>query len=109
MKSYVSVCALALVVGACSGSSPFTVVATGTGGTPTTPTTPAATGIPAAVQGDLTSFVYDPVAQTLSVTGIDNIGNTPTTAFRRSANLDVMAPDGNVAYEALHSPSRSTE
>ena len=106
MKSYISVCALVLVVGACSGSNPFTVVDAGTVGTPTTP---AATGIPAAVQGDLTSFVYDPVAQTLSVTGIDNIGNTPTTAFRRSANLDVMAPDGTVAYEALHSPSRSTE
>lgn len=97
MKSYISVCALVLVVGACSGSNPFTVVDAGTVGTPTTP---AATGIPAAVQGDLTSFVYDPVAQTLSVTGIDNIGNTPTTAFRRRANLDVMAPDGTVAYEA---------
>ena len=35
MKSYVSVCVLALVVGACSGSSPFTVVDAGTG-TPTT-------------------------------------------------------------------------
>jgi hypothetical protein len=96
MKSYVSVCALALVVGACSGSNPFTVVDAGTG----TPATPTTSGVPAAIQSDLTSFVYDPVAQTLSVTGIDNIGNTPTTVFRRRANLDVMAPNGTVAYEA---------
>jgi len=76
MRSYVSVCALALVVGACSVSSPFdsTVVpgsalGAGTTTTPTTPTT-STTAIPADVQDSVTSFAYDPATQSLTISGI---------------------------------------
>ena len=99
MKSYISVCALALVVGACSGSNPFTVVATGTGGTPTTPTTTPVTTIPAAVQGSLTSFSYTG-GQSLVVTGISLDEEDVTATYRRRTNLDILAPDNSIAYEA---------
>jgi len=99
MKSYVSVCALALVVGACSGSSPFTVVATGTGTPTTTPTTTPVTTIPAEVQGSLTSFSYIG-GQSLVVTGISLDEEDVTATYRRRTNLDILAPDNSIAYEA---------
>jgi|TARA_B110000908_G_scaffold164875_1_gene213525 hypothetical protein len=88
MKSYISVCALALVVGACSGSNPFTVVDAGTGGTPTTP---AATGIPANVQGSLASFSYNAAAQTLTISGISFDEEDITAPYRRRTALDITA------------------
>lgn len=91
MKSYISVCALALVVGACSGSNPFTVVDAGTGGTPTTPTTPAATGIPANVQGSLASFSYNAAPQTLTISGISFDEEDITAQYRRRTALDITA------------------
>jgi hypothetical protein len=99
MKSYISVCALALVVGACSGSNPFTVVDAGTG-TPATPTTPAATGIPADVQGSLASFSYNAAAQTLTISGISFDEEDITAPYRRRTALDITAQNGSVAYEA---------
>jgi hypothetical protein len=93
MKSYISVCALALVVGACSGSNPFTVVDASTGGTSTTPTT---TPTVTAIQGGMTSFAYDEANNTLSVSGIAFSEDGTTATYRRRSGLDIMAADGSI-------------
>ena len=82
MKRYwLGVAALA-VMSACSGTAPFGTT------TPTTPIVPT-TPIPPAIAGDVTSFTYDPVAQTLTVSGVA-LDDTPFEAvYARRPGLDV--------------------
>ena len=97
MKKLASVFALALFVGACgSGSNPFSVVTVD----PTDPTTPTANGIPADIQGGMLSFSYDPSGETLVVTGISLDEDSSASTYRRRSSLDVLAPNGTVAYQA---------
>jgi hypothetical protein len=74
----------ALVTGCGSGGgAPFTNAPA------TPPTTPApTTPLPASISGDLTSFVYDPAAQTLTITGQSVDGTPLTVAYRRRPALD---------------------
>ncbi|WP_390910593.1 thymidylate synthase [Pseudosulfitobacter sp. SM2401] len=94
MKYFTSVCALALVVGACGsgGSNPFSAVdsSTPTTGTPTTTST-----VPTSVSNDLTSFTFD--GSTLTVTGPGFDGDGPELTYTRKAGLDVP---GYVAFAA---------
>ena len=71
MKSYVSVCALALVVGACSSGNPFDLL--------TTPpaTTPAETRA-ADVQGAFPPFTSNKVSGDLTITGVTVDGDAAT-------------------------------
>jgi hypothetical protein len=83
MKKFTSVCAFALVVGACSGSNPFAVVeeADPTIDDPATDdSTTDETGIPENIAGDLERIVFDADNQTLVVTGLTQDG----TAFNNS-------------------------
>ena len=79
---------------------PGSALGSGTPTTPTTPTTPSATAIPADVQGSLTSFAYDPAAQSLTISGISFDEEDITAPYRRRTALDITAADGRVAYEA---------
>jgi hypothetical protein len=98
MKRFPSVCALALAVGACGGSTnPFSGTVTAGTGTTTTATT---TAIPEAVQSALANFTYDPTQDSIVITGVSVDGSNGGTAYRRRANLDIIASDGSVAYQA---------
>lgn len=89
-------CGAALaVVSACGGGNPWIEDGDGTGVTP-------APTIPAELAGDLEGVTYDPVAQTLTVTGValdpDTNETTETaTTYRRRPGLD---RNGYEAYTA---------
>ena len=77
---------LALLV-ACGNSNPFTNGGGGTGGGGTGGGT-GASGIPAALAGDLKSITYSPGASTITIEGIA-LDNTPITAvYNRTPALD---------------------
>jgi hypothetical protein len=78
------------IVAACGGGNPWVDDGGGGGTTP-------GTGVPEALLGDLESFTYDPVAQTLIVSGI-SLDDTPFEAtYTRRPGLDVP---GYEAYTA---------
>lgn len=90
MKRFWLGIAAAVALSACSGGNPF---AEGTTDLPTVE-------VPDKLAGDLTSITYDPVAQTLTVTGI-SLDDTPITAvYRRRPGLD---SGGYEAYTAQDS------
>ncbi len=80
-RFWLGVTALAFL-SACGGTSPF-VPTTGTSTDPTSGT------IPTTVAGDVSSFTYDPVAQTLTISGVA-LDNTPFQAvYNRRPGMDV--------------------
>jgi len=96
MRRYWLGVAAATLLSACNGGNPWVDDGTDSGGGGTTPT------IPEALLGDLESFTYDPVAQTLVVRGISQ-DNTPVDAFyTRKSGLDVPG------YEAYTTQSSAT-
>ena len=99
MKQFLAGTLAVSVLAACGGSggtNPFTTTTT-TGGSGTTTTTT----IPTALIGDLGEFTYDPVAQTLTVTGISLEAEPIEGTYTRNAALD----RGNYeAYTTQESP-----
>lgn len=83
MKRLMLGIAAVAVVSACSGGNPFvTDEGDGDGGTPGQPT------VPESIAGDMESFAYDPVAKTLTITGV-TLDDTPFTAvYTRRPALD---------------------
>lgn len=95
MRRYWLAVAAATFLSACSGGNPWLDTG-GDGGDGSTPV------IPDALLGDLESFTYDPVAQTLVVRGISQ-DNTPVGAvYTRKPGLDVPG------YEAYTTQSSAT-
>lgn len=89
MKKFTSVCALALVVGACSGSgtNPFAVVDSAA------PVVDSTTTAPVSVTNSLTSFTFDGTTLTVTGPGLDEDGVEVT--YNRKVGMDVP---GYVAY-----------
>ncbi len=94
MRRYWLGVAAAIFLSACGGGNPW--LDDGDDGSGSTPT------IPEVLLGDLESFTYDPVAQTLVVRGISQ-DNTPAAAvYTRKPGLDVPG------YEAYTTQSSAT-
>jgi hypothetical protein len=85
MNRFVSGLAVLCLLGACSGdgTNPFD---SGTTDTEEPATTDA--GIPESLAGDLDSFSYDPVAKTLTVTGITQDSSPISATYTRDAAFD---------------------
>ena len=93
-KSMVALAAVALFT-ACDGN-PFSTADTASSTTSTTTTT--ASTIPATISNNLSTFTYDPVAQTVSV-AISGLDSTPTSvAYTRNLAAEAGLPAGYEAY-----------
>lgn len=100
MKKFTSVCAFALVVGACSGGgNPFTTVDDTTPALPDD--TPSGGSIPENIAGDLDSIVFDADNQTLVVTGLSQDGTAfnNSYAFVSEGQQTILTSNGTT-YEA---------
>lgn len=94
--------ASAFLLGCDASSNPFRSTADPTPDTtPDDDTTTDTSGIPAAIAGNLESVSFDPVAGTLTVTGV-NLDDVPvTTTYNRTPSLDV---DGFLAFTVQDDP-----
>lgn len=97
MKTFTGVCALALVVGACGSSNPFTTA------TDTDPGTGTSTGVvvPTLVANDLDSLSYNAATQTLTVNGITQDGVDVANNYRHIAASFL---DGYETFTAQNDP-----
>ena len=95
MKRFTSVCALALVVGACggSGTNPFTATDTSTTTTATTTTTTVPTtvtavssGVPDVIANDVERISFNAENKTLTVTGLTQDGTSAANEYRHVAD-----------------------
>jgi hypothetical protein len=88
MKRFTSVCALALVVGACggSGTNPFTATDTGTATTTTTVPTAVSSGVPDVIANDVERISFDAENKTLTVTGLTQDGTSAVNEYRYVAD-----------------------
>jgi hypothetical protein len=100
MKTFTGVCALALVVGACSSSTnPFTATTGTTTPDPGTGTTSSA--VPAVIANDVDGISYDAAAQTLTVTGLTQDGTPLVNEYRHVATSFVA---GYETFTAQNDP-----
>ena len=95
MKRFASVCALALVIGACGGSrtNPFTATDTSTTTTATTtmttgPTTVTAvsSGVPDVIANDVERISFNAENKTLTVTGLTQDATSAANEYRHVAD-----------------------
>jgi hypothetical protein len=104
MKKFTGVCALALVVGACSGgSNPFTAV-TAVVDPAAEPDTGGGTSdslVPATIANDLESLSYDAATQTLTVTGLTQDGTPLNNEYR---HITTSFVDGYETFTAQNDP-----
>ncbi len=95
MKRFSAGVAAFVALSACSGGNPFAPTTGGGTGTGT-----GAPSIPADLAGDLTSFTYDPVAQTLIVRGV-SLDDTPFEAvYTRKPGLDRQGYEAYTSQES---------
>ena len=85
MKQFLMGTALVSLLGACSGGNPFADGNAGGGGGGSTD--PDIT-IPTTIQNDLGTFTYDPVSQTLTITGLSLDAEPLTGTYQRNPSLD---------------------
>lgn len=108
MKRFSSVCALALIVGACGGdgTNPFTTSFDAndpaTTIDPDSETEVSAAGIPVLIASDLDSLSYNATDKTLTVTGLTQDGTSAVNAYRHvvDGQQTITTSDGNT-YSAF--------
>ncbi len=101
MKQFLVGAAMVSLLSACSGGNPFE--STETSGEDGSETTGGQFGIPTEVAGDMASFSYDPVNQTLTITGVSLDAEPITGTYQRNPTLD------RAGYEAYSTQESSLD